>query len=729
MDDQKVMGGKTIGGLSSIGYSLKVASKVGYANFWRAVSSRNACKTWADGMGGQRGGMINESGTWLEICKKSIQAQLTDIQEPISEDVFKHHSIEQLKEKSGMELEMLGRLNFPIYKKQGGSHFSRITWDDAMDRVAEKFQSASPDKTFFYSSGRSSNEAGFILQLFARLYGTNNVNNCSYYCHQASGVGLNNTIGSGTATIQLEDLKHTDLIFVIGANPSSNHPRFLTELMHCRRRGGKVVIVNPAKEPGLVRFAIPSDVRSMVLGGSPIASDYIQPNIGGDIALLKGIAKVIIKTSLYNTEFIRDHTNGYDAYSKDVLETSWEDIVQSSGIRQEVIEKIAAIYCRSKSTVFAWSMGITHHKHGVDNVESIVNLALLRGMVGRKYAGLLPLRGHSNVQGIGSVGVTPALKEQVFKNIQEQLAVKLPEKQGMDTMACMEAAYDNKISCAFLLGGNLYGSNPDSKFAELALSRIPFKVYLNTTLNIGHVFGNDQEVVILPCAARDEEYQPTTQESMFNFVRKSDGGIVRLDNVRPETDIICDLASRVLNNGSLRFNNFKKHRNIREAIAKTIPGFEKLTQLEHSKDEFQIEGRTFHQPYFNTKDKKGNFQVVNLPEATNMGTLDFKLMTVRSEGQFNTIVYEEKDLFRGQNDRWVVMMNPKDMVRLSLKEGDKVSLSNETGRMDKLVLREFDVKEGNLMAYFPEANCLVPSTIDKRSKTPGFKSVIVRVIC
>lgn len=721
------MAPKFIGGLSSIKYSFKVASKVGYRNFWKSITSKNTCKTCAYGMGGQQGGMINESGTNLEICKKSIQAQLTDIQQPIPESVFLENSIAELKKRSGRELEMLGRLNFPLYKGKDSTHFKKMTWDAALDLVGDKFKDTPSEKTFFYSSGRSSNEAAFILQLFARLYGTNNINNCSYYCHQASGVGLSSTIGSGTATIQLEDLKNSDLIFVIGANPSSNHPRFLTELMHCRRRGGKVVVVNPVKEPGLVRFAIPSDIRSMLSGGSPIASEYIQPNIGGDIAFMKGVAKVLIKNEQWNNDFVNGHTNDFEAYRTDIDNTQWEDIVKSSGVDKKSIEHIASIYLQSKSTVFAWSMGITHHHHGVDNVESIVNLALLRAMIGKKSAGLLPLRGHSNVQGIGSVGVTPALKERIFQNIESHFGIVLPTVEGLDTMGCMKAAYDNKMKCAFLLGGNLFGSNPDSQFAEKSLSRIPFKVYLNTTINMGHVYGSEAEVVILPCAARDEEQQATTQESMFNFVRKSDGGIVRLDNVRSETDILCDLALNILDNDSVDFSEFKKHKNIRKAIACTIPGFEKLIELEENDKEFQIDGRTFHSPFFNTEDGNANFMVVNIPAAIMHEKMDFQLTTVRSEGQFNTIIYEEQDLFRDQTERWIVLMNKMDMEAKKLKENDLVDIKSNTGIMEKVKVKAFNIKKSCLMTYFPESNILISNTTDPRSKTPGFKSTPVEL--
>ena len=718
---------KPVSGFSSIKYSLAVARKVGFRNFFKSISSKNTCKTCALGMGGQLGGMTNETGHFPEICKKSIQAQLTDIQLAIPDSVFRDTTISELKEISPRKLQQMGRLNTPLYKSREDEKYSPISWDEALVKIVSKLKEVSPDRTFFYSSGRSSNEAGFLLQLFVRVYGTNNINNCSYYCHQASGVGLTSTLGSGTATIVLEDLKHADLIWVIGANPSSNHPRLMTELLKCRRRGGKVIIVNPLKEPGLVRFKVPSDWRSMLLGNNQIATDYIQPNIGGDLALFKGIAKVLMEKSHVDSEFIANYTHGFDVFSQDVKETPWKEIVEVSGIDQWQIEYLAGEYSKAENVVFSWAMGITHHEHGVENVESIVNLALLRGMVGRKHAGLLPLRGHSNVQGVGSMGVTPVLKEKVFKNIEEFLGIQLPKQPGLDTMASMKAAFNDEIDFALLLGGNLYSATPDAAFADTALNRIPFKTFVTTTLNQSHLYGVEGEVVILPVAARDEEKQATTQESMFNFVRMSDGGIVRLDNVRSEVEIIADIAEGVLGQNGVDFSSFKTHRNIRKAIAHTIPGFEKIGEIDETKEEFKISGRTFHEPQFATPDGKAHFKVVPIPSLKG-GDTEFQLTSVRSEGQFNTIVYEEEDTFRGIDNRWVVMMNADDMISLGVVENDRVDIHNETGIMKSVVVKSFDVTIGNVAAFFPEANVLIPTILDPRSKTPGFKSNAVKII-
>lgn len=709
------------GGWKSIFYSFHVLKEVGLGDFSKSLLSKNTCKTCAYGMGGQKGGMVNEAGDRVEICKKSMQAMLTDSQKGIESNFWDLNSIQNLLKLKPRELERLGRLADPIFKEKGATHYSPITWQQAFDKIISKFKNTEADRSFFYASGRSGNEAAFILHLFARLYGTNNVNNCSYYCHQASGVGMGDTIGTCTATVELKDLKEADLVFVIGANPASNHPRFLTELLHCRRRGGQVVIMNPVKEPGLKKFSIPSDVRSLLSTGSEIASHFIQPKIGGDMAVLYGIAKQILKLRGEENAFIENCTEGFETYKTGVLELSWTEIEDSSGVSQKQIEQIAELYLKSDKTVFTWAMGITHHTHGVENVEAIVNLAMLRGMIGKKSAGLLPLRGHSNVQGIGSMGVTPVLKEQVFKNIEKHLHVKLPTNSGWDTMKCMDKAMENKVDLAFILGGNLYASNPNLNFAEVALNKIPFKVFLNTTLNEGHLKGIEEEVLILPVRTRDEEEQKTTQESMFNYVRWSDGGFNRIPNAKSETEIIGTIAEALVPKSIFEFNPYLQHQNIREAIAKTVPGFSKIDQ---ENSEFTIEGRIKHTPTFNTPSGKARFKFNPLPSPV-IKTDSLNLMTVRSEGQFNSIVYEDDDAWRGTTHREVILMNAQDILDKGLKSGDRVNIKSKVGRVDNFEVVAFDIKQGCVLGYYPETNFLVESKVDPRSRTPSFKSTEV----
>jgi molybdopterin-dependent oxidoreductase alpha subunit len=711
------------GGPKKVLYALKTAARMGLENTAKALTAKNACKACALGMGGQKGGMTNEAGEFPSVCNKSIQAQSTDIQPGIPAEVITH-ALADLRELDGHELEHLGRVAFPIYKAAGTDRYAPVSWEFALNLAAQRFRATHPARSFFYTSGRSSNEAGFVLHLLARLYGTNNVNNCSYYCHQATGVGLDTTIGTGTSTVEMEDLDRCDFILVIGANPSSNHPRFIHKLKGVRDRGGAVVMINPAKEVGLVRFALPKSVKSMAKGGDWIASDYLQPRIGADLAVLKGISKAILEFSGENGAFITDYTEGFAEFAADIGATPWAEIESRTGLTQAEISRVAGLYAAAKSAVIAWGMGITHHLHGVANVEYIANLALLRGQIGRIGAGLLPLRGHSNVQGIGTIGVKPVLAADVLRRMEETLGVTLPTTKGMDTMACMQAAHRGEIDAALIMGGNLYEANPNSRFSAEALAKIGFKLFLTTTLNKGHIYGHDDsEALVLPVTARDEEWQPTTQESMFNYVRLSDGGIRRLKDVRPETEILCDLAQRLLPESPVDFAAFKAHKTIREAIAKIVPGMEALADIDVAKQEFHITGRVLHTPRFKTASGKARFATQPLPEIQG-GLL---LTTVRSEGQFNSIIYERTDSYRSGFDRMSVMMHADDIAAHGLADGDAAILESDHGVMEGVTVRAFDIARGSVMAYYPEANVLTGCAVDPRSQTPAFKSTPVRL--
>ena len=709
------------GGFAAIRYSLKKARQSGgLVKMLRALRTKNACKTCALGMGGQKGGMVNEKGKFPEVCKKSIQAMAADMQPKIPKNFFKDNDLKLL---TSRELEAAGRLTEPLYAGPNDDTYRQITWDEALDRIATKLTKTDPKEAFFYRSGRSSNEAGFLLQLFARIYGTNNVSNCSYFCHQASSVALTSVTGSGTATIDLNDLDGCDLIFLIGANPASNHPRLMRTLVELRRRGGKVIVVNPLREVGLENFRVPSDVRSMLFG-SKTSDLYVQPHAGGDIAFLYGVAKAVIENNAIDKNFIDEHTEGWREFQQQVQKLTWEQVTDGSGVNKATIEQVAQMYAASKKTVFCWAMGVTHHAHGVGNVHMIANVAMTRGMLGKPNCGLLPLRGHSNVQGIGSMGVVPNLKQEIFKRLESEFNVTLPEWKGLDTLGCIEAAMEGRMRAAFCLGGNLYGANPDANFAKQALANIDQVVYLSTALNTGHAHGRGKETIILPVLARDEERQPTTQESMFSYVRLSDGGPQRLQGPRGEVQIIADLAHRMLGDGEpIDWSALRQHGNIREAIAKTVPGYEKIADIDKSKEEFQIEGRTFHEPRFPTPSGKAKFHVVELPNLNGQ----LRLITVRSEGQFNTVVYEEEDTYRGQTRRDVVMLHPDDIERLNLKQNQHVTVTSETGELNNIIVREFDVRPGNAAMYYPEANAIVPRHADPSSRTPAFKTVPITI--
>lgn len=719
------------GGFKAIAYSLKLASRVGPVRFFKAMSTKNTCKTCAVGMGGQLGGMVNEGGHFPEVCKKSFQAMASDMQPAIPEPFWQKNDFNMLRAMTPRQLETSGRIVKPLYAAAGDTHYRTIEWDEAITKIADKMKAAGPERSFFYASGRSSNEAGFLLQLLARQLGTNYVNNCSYYCHQASGVGLATTIGSGVGTIKLEDLDHCDLYLLVGANPASNHPRLMRTMMEIRRRGGDVIVINPAKELGLVNFRVPSDVRSLLFG-SQIASEYVQPHIGGDMALLVGLAKVVLQRKAEDQAFIDRSTEGYAEFKRNVESTDWDTIVRESGVNRETIEKIGATFCWAKNVVIAWAMGITHHTFGSNNVQMLANLAMMRGMVGRPKAGLMPIRGHSNVQGVGSVGVTPQLKQYMLERFEQTCGFAPPTSPGYDTMQCMEAADRGEMDFAFNLGGNLYGSNPDSEFAERALSRVGLVAYLSTTLNTGHAHGLGQETIVLPVLPRDEEQQPTTQESMFSFVRLSNGGKARFDGPRSEVSILAAIGEKVLGNAPVNWAGFEDHQQVRAMIADMIPGYQAIKDIgktqgkKKGETEFHIEGRHPREGVFTTDTGKAKFFANPLPELPHANG-QLRMMTIRSEGQFNTVVYDEEDLYRHQTRRDIILMNPADIAERGWKEDQPVRISSDTGEMRYMKVRAFDVRAGNCLMYCPEANVLVSKEVDPKSKTPSFKLTMVSV--
>jgi molybdopterin-dependent oxidoreductase alpha subunit len=714
---------KSAGGFAAMKYVLAKGRSVGTIALYKRLRSKNACKTCALGMGGQHGGMTNEAGHFPEVCKKSVQAQAADMGKVITEDDLAQLSIRDLAALTSAEAEALGRLTFPIVCGPNDTHFQRTSWDDAMRLSANAFSSTQPDRTFWYASGRSSNEAAFLMQIAARAYGTNNVNNCSYYCHQASGVALTSIYGSGTASVSLDDLATTELAIVIGANPASNHPRLITQLINLRRRGGKVIIINPLSELGLKRFRLPSQARSLMLG-STVSDLYIQPHIGGDIHLLTALLKGVIESDAVNDDYIARHTENWESVRDAALATSWDELVAHSGVSRADIDACVQELVKAQSAVFMWAMGLTHHTYGVDNIRALGNLAMSRGFLGSPGSGLMPIRGHSNVQGVGSVGVSPQLKESFARNLRERYGISASASAGMDTYACMQASHEGRIDVALMLGGNLWGSNPDSHWSTDALSRIGTSVSLTTKLNQGHFNGRAQTTVILPVLARDEEPEATTQESMFNFVRLSDGGEPAVDGeMRSEVAILSDLAQRILPKDQFDWSLITSHDSLRTAIAATVPGYEQVNDISSTKKEFQIPNRVFHDGTFPTSSGRARFHAVNFPTIARDDDT-FMMMTIRSEGQFNTVVYEEEDLYRGNTRRDVVMMSAEDVARLGLHEGETVTVCSDTGSMD-VVVSVVNIRAGNVAMYYPEANVLVDRRLDPESLTPAFKSVVV----
>src|SRR5947207_2414420 len=606
------------GGLAAVAYVLRKGREAGgLLRLYRRLRSRNACKSCALGMGGQQGGMVNEAGHFPEVCKKAVQAQAGDMVAPIAERYFRSTPIAAMERLGSAELERLGRLAFPVLAADGDPHFRRVAWAEALDRAGAALRAARPEEVFFYSSGRSSNEAAFLMQLVARAYGTANIHNCSFYCHNASSVAL---------------------------------------------------------------------ARA----------------------------------------FVAEHTSGWEAVAADLAASSWEELIERSGVARAEIDRAVALLGAARRGVFCWAMGLTHHAHGVDNVLALANLALARGWLGRPGCGLLLIRGHSNVQGVGSCGMTPGLKQAFAAKLEELYGIKVVPGVGQDTYSSVLAAAEGRIQACVLLGGNLFASNPDRAWTAAALRKVPTSIAITPKLNEGHVHGRGRTAVILPVLARDEETQATTQESMFNFVRLSEGGMPAVaGELRSEVEVLAALAELILPPGRFDWSGLRSHGRLREEMAKVVPGFGALARIDETRREFTIAGRTFPEARFATPDGRARFHPTPLP-AFAPAAGELRLMTVRSEGQFNTVVYEEEDLYRGNRRRDVVMMAAADAARLGVVEGERVIVETDAGRLEAAVA-VVDICPGNLAMYYPEANALVPRRLDDRSKTPAFKSVAARV--
>jgi len=709
------------GGFPAIMYTLNKAMEVGPLRLWRKMRSRNACKTCALGMGGLAGGMVNEAGHFPEVCKKSLQAQVADMVGALPADYFDAHSFDDLLKLTPKQAEDAGRLTYPIAYHSRTGKYQAASWDSVMEAAAIALKNADPQRVAVYASGRSSNEAAFLLQSFARVYGTNHVMNCSFYCHQASGVALKMAFGTGTAMVTLDDITKADLVFLIGANPASNHPRLMTQLANLRSRGGEVIVVNPIIETGLEKFHVPSQVKSLFFG-TKIASLYVQPLAGGDVGYLVGVLKALIESNSVNEEFLKANAENAEEALANARTTTWDAIVTNSGVDQATIEKTAALLAKSKGTIFAWAMGLTHHEWGVENILALSNVAIAMGHVGREGAGMMPIRGHSNVQGVGSIGFTPELQEGIRNALEKVYGTVLPKTPGYDTHAMLTAAEEGKIDVLIALGGNLWGSNPDLNWATRAMQRIRTTIYLSTKLNPGHFHGRAAQTIILPVLARDEEQQATTQESMFNYVRLSVGGESNVPGqMRAESEVICDLANRVLGTTPVDWNRLRDHKEVRRVISEVIPGWEMMSTIDETNKEFTIRGRIIHQPKFKTPSGKAIMHKTVLPRFIDA----LRLVTLRSEGQFNTVVYEEPDIYRGMPHRHCILMSKADADKMKLSDGQRVKVRGEAGEMEKIEVVIGNIRSGVVAMFYPESNVLIKARIDPLSKTPSFKSAPV----
>lgn len=673
----------------------------------------------------------------------------------VDTDFFAKHSVTTLYTQSDYFLEYQGRLTHPLRYNAETDHYEPISWDDAFALIAQHIKAMDhPDQMELYTSGRASNEASWLYQLFGRLMGTNNFPDCSNMCHEASGTGLKRSIGVGKGTIRLDDFDHADAIFVFGQNPGTNHPRMLHSLRHAADHGAKIVTFNTLRERGLERFADPQKPLEVVTSkAGNISSSYYQPNLGGDMAAVRGMVKSLLEThrarlaagesGLFDQTFINAKTNGIEAYLDAVDNTSWMQIVAQSGLTQAQIREAAAIYQSADRVICTWAMGITQHKHSVDTVREITNLQLLFGQLGKKGAGLCPVRGHSNVQGNRTMGIDEKPAKAFLDALGNHFNFEPPRAAGHNTVEALNAMLRDEVKVLIALGGNLAAAAPDSPRTEEAMSRCGLTVHISTKLNRSHLVpGHDG--LILPTLGRTErDLQATgnqfiTVEDSFSMVHASEGiGIPLAETQRSETWIVAGIAEAVLGDEKVKWRELAGDYNlIREHIAATIPGFADFNAKCDIPGGFYL-GNAAAELRFNTPSQKAEFNASALPTSL-FPNLDqdvpFTLQTLRSHDQYNTTIYGLDDRYRGVfGQREVVFINPDDMADLGFTEGQNVDIEtlwNDgiTRRVSGFKLVPYNIPRGNLAAYYPETNPLVPlNSFGDDSGTPTSKSVPVKL--
>ncbi len=728
------------GGLPVIGYWLKKSIRPEGVKLWKTLFHKSACLSCAWGTGGQKGGFVDEDGQVLQRCAKSVEAIASELQPAIPPEIFNNRTISQLQQLDSQEANNLGRLSHPLIKRADSDHYEPIGWQQVYEIVTQAFK-VSPERVASYSSGRSSNEAAFVLQLMMRALGSNNLADCSDLCHAASTVGLRNVFGTATSMVSLENLQQTDCVVLIGSNAPANHPRLMNELINIRSRGGKIVVVNPTREVGLVRFGSPASPIKSLIPGSQIADHFLQLHPGSDVALFVGIQKAMLEEDLVDFAYLRAHSENWEAVVEQARSTSWQEIIDTCGISQQEIVNAAHTIGKSEKVVFAWAMGATQQVNGVDNIISIANTALLGGNAGKVGAGLMPIRGHSNVQGFGSMGVTINLKEQIQHALELLLGKKLCSTKGYDTSALIEAASDGKVDSLICLGGNLYAANPNSQFVKKALSQIDTIIYISTKPNQGHFHGlAKQNTLILPVFARFENPHSTTVESGNNFVRLNSSGVSHLKNssVISEVELLGKIAEKVHGDSPIPWARLSEVQYIRELIAQTIPGYGAIAQIEQTKTEFTIAGRILTEPKFPTSNGKAIMSPTPLPKLEcreieqfdlpeNVRAIVLSLITGRSYGQHNTIVYNQGDHYRGMPHRNCILMNSLDAQKIGVSEHQKVTVQGDAGALEQVEVIYGDIKSGAAMMFYPEVNAIFSAKIDPRSGTPAFKRVPVAV--
>ncbi|MGU3502970.1 FdhF/YdeP family oxidoreductase [Mycobacterium sp. C31M] len=695
---------------------------------------------WPEEHGGRKVAEFCENGA------KAVAEEAT--KRVVTPEFFARHSVTELLDKPEYWLSQQGRLTHPMVLPPGDDHYRPISWDDAYRLIAQEMNNLySPDEAVFYTSGRTSNEAAFLYQLLVRSFGTNNLPDCSNMCHESSGTALVDAIGIGKGSVTVEDLTVADLIIIAGQNPGTNHPRMLSTLEKAKANGAKIIAVNPLPEAGLIRFKDPQKVHGVVGDGVPIADEFVQIRIGGDMALFAGLGRLLFEAedadpgTVVDREFIDAHTAGFDEYERRTRDVDLDTVLAATGIDRAQLDKIADMVASSQRIIVCWAMGLTQQKHAVPSIAEISNLLLLRGMVGKHGAGLCPVRGHSNVQGDRTMGIWEKMPERFLQALDDRFGIVSPRKHGYDTVDAIRAMRDGKSKVFLAMGGNFASATPDTEVTEAALRNCALTVQISTKLNRSHLI-HGRAALILPSLGRTDRdiqaagKQLVSVEDSMSMVHLSRGSLhPPSDEVRSEVAIVCQLAQTLFGpRHPVPWSTFNAdYDTIRDAIAAVVPGCSDYNRKVRAPDGFQLPHPPRDSREFPTVTGKANFAAYPL-EWVPVPPGRLVLQTMRSHDQYNTTIYGLDDRYRGvKGGRRVVFVNPDDMTTFGLADGDMVDLVSEfegqERRATEFRVVPYSTPVGNAAAYYPETNPLVPlDHVAAKSNTPVSKAIVIRLV-
>ena len=684
-----------------------------------------------------------------EYCENGVKALAEEATtKKITADFFKENSVYALSQLSDYEIGKKGRLTEPMYLPKNGTHYEPISWDAAFEKIGKALNELdSPNEAVFYTSGRTSNEASFLYQLFAKEFGTNNMPDCSNMCHETSGAALRPTIGIGKGTVKLDDFYDTDLIIIIGQNPGTNAPRMLSALEKGKKNGAKIIAINPLPEAGLMGFKNPQEVKGVI--GSPVklADLYLPVKINGDMALLKAIEILLLETEkknpgqVFNHDFINEKTTGYEAYLQQFSNYNFDELAAQSGVTKEAIQQATEMIAFKNRIIVCWGMGLTQQPNGVDMIREILNILLLKGSIGKPGAGVCPVRGHSNVQGNRTMLIDEKPTPEQLDRLQNYFGFNPPREKGYDVVHAIKAMHEEKAKVLFCMGGNFLSATPDTTFTANALRKLKLTVSVSTKLNRTHLI-HGKESLILPTLSRSDmdivngELQIVTTENSMGVVQDSKGILKPVsEHLINETQIVCRMAMATLGDKSVV--DWQKYANsydaVRDAIEQCIPGFENYNVRVRQKGGFYLPNAA-RDGKFITKQfgDRAPFTLTTIPE-NKLKVDEYMMATTRTQDQFNTTIYGLDDRYRGiKNERRVVFMNPKDIQKAGFKNGDRVDLFNYDDGIERIaplfIIVSYPIPEKNTVTYFPETNVLVSvNNVVKESNMPASKYVKIKI--